>query len=149
MDLTPKALDLLAVLVERAGQLVTRDELLAALWPDAVVEENALSVQVSRLRAALGETARDWRYVETVPRSGYRFAGAVAVEAAPTAPVPAMPASTVVVHEREAGLVTEGMLTGSVTRWVGGVAVVAVVVAAVAVVVRGPSEARPATAELA
>lgn len=74
VELKPKEFDLLAVLAERSGRLVTKDELMEALWPGVVVEENALSVQVSKLRSALGETARDWRYVETVPRAGYRFA---------------------------------------------------------------------------
>lgn len=82
VELKPKEFDLLVALVERAGHLATKDELMEALWPGVVVEENALSVHVSKLRAALGETARDWRYVETVPRAGYRFAP-VEAEAAP------------------------------------------------------------------
>lgn len=100
VELPPKEFDLLTVLVERAGQLVTKDALLAALWPDAIVEENALSVHVSRLRAALGESARDWHFVETVPRAGYRFAPVVSVE------------RHAVVREREAQFVVEGTFGG-------------------------------------
>lgn len=77
VDLTPKALDVLTTLVERHGHLVTKEDLLDAVWPDVVVDENTLSVNVSRLRAALGETAQTQRYIETVPRSGYRFVSTV------------------------------------------------------------------------
>lgn len=87
VELDPKAFDLLVMLVERAGHLVTKDELLEQVWPDAVVEEGALTVQVSRLRAALGESARQWRYVETVPRAGYRFAAVVQREPMHVEPV--------------------------------------------------------------
>ena len=51
VELTPKAFDVLTVLVTRHGRLVTKEELLDAAWPDAVVEESVLSVNVSRLRA--------------------------------------------------------------------------------------------------
>ena len=73
VDLPPKAFDLLVVLVVNNGRLITKDEFLETIWPDTVVEESALSAAVSRLRAALGESAREWRYIETVSGSGYRF----------------------------------------------------------------------------
>ena len=79
IDLPPKAFDTLVVLVENSGRLVSKDYLLDTVWPDVVVEENYVSVNISRLRAALGETAQDWNYIETVPRSGYRFASVVEV----------------------------------------------------------------------
>jgi DNA-binding winged helix-turn-helix (wHTH) protein/TolB-like protein/Flp pilus assembly protein TadD len=91
VELTPKAFDTLVVLVERAGHLVTKDELMTAIWPDTVVEENYLSVNISKVRAALDEPARDGRYIETVIGHGYRFRGDVDVlprEAAPQ-PLPA------------------------------------------------------------
>ncbi len=75
--LPPKALDVLAILTARAGHLVAKDDLLEAAWPGVVVEENALSVAVSRLRTALGEAGRG--YVETVPGHGYRFVAPVTV----------------------------------------------------------------------
>ena len=80
VDLTPKALDVLTVLVEQHGHLVTKDDLLETVWPDVVVDDNTLSVNVSRLRSALGEAAGEGRYIETVPRSGYRFVAAVVPE---------------------------------------------------------------------
>src|SRR5258706_319058 len=64
----PRALRVLVVLVESAGHLVTKDELLAAVWPRVVVEENALQAQISALRKVLGAKA-----ISTVSRSGYRF----------------------------------------------------------------------------
>ncbi|RZL96644.1 MAG: tetratricopeptide repeat protein [Variovorax sp.] len=79
LALTGKAFDLLATLVRHAGHLLTKDELLRAVWPGVVVEEVNLSVNVSALRKVLGAApgAVDW--IETVPRQGYRFNAAVEV----------------------------------------------------------------------
>jgi predicted ATPase/DNA-binding winged helix-turn-helix (wHTH) protein len=68
ISLRPRAFDLLAALVDRAGHLVTKDELLARVWPKAVVEEAALHVQVSTLRKILGADA-----ITTVSGRGYQF----------------------------------------------------------------------------
>ena len=68
MALGDRAFDVLLALVERAGQLVTKDELLALVWPSLVVEENNLQVQVSTLRKVLGAGA-----IATVAGRGYRF----------------------------------------------------------------------------
>jgi len=68
-----KVFDTLRVLVERAGTLVTKQELLDAVWPETAVEENNLNHNVSVLRKALGERATGQQYIETVPRVGYRF----------------------------------------------------------------------------
>jgi DNA-binding winged helix-turn-helix (wHTH) protein/Flp pilus assembly protein TadD len=70
--LPPKTYEVLLALVRRAGELVTKRELLDAVWPDAFVEEGILAVHVSGLRKALGEDA-----IETVARAGYRFRTAV------------------------------------------------------------------------
>ena len=72
-----KVFDTLLVLVENAGQLVTKQELLDAVWPETTVEENNLNHNVSVLRKALGEKATSQQYIETVPRVGYRFAAPV------------------------------------------------------------------------
>jgi DNA-binding winged helix-turn-helix (wHTH) protein/tetratricopeptide (TPR) repeat protein len=77
IPLTPKVLDTLVVLVENAGHLVLKDELMNAVWPDSFVEEINLSRNISELRKALGETVHEQRYVVTVPGSGYRFAAQV------------------------------------------------------------------------
>src|SRR5690349_14034081 len=86
--LAPKVVDTLFVLVERAGRLVTKEELLAALWPDTFVDESNLSQNIFRLRRILG----DETYVETVPRRGYRFVQPVRlVHPNPAAAAPAPP----------------------------------------------------------
>lgn len=73
VGLTPKAFDLLSLLVENGGRVVTKESLMSALWPDTVVEESNLTFQISTLRKALS----DGRYVVTIPGRGYQFAGAV------------------------------------------------------------------------
>jgi len=69
----PKVIDLLALLVSQPSALVTKDAILARLWPDVAVTDNALTQVVSELRQALGDDAAAPRYVQTVPRRGYRF----------------------------------------------------------------------------
>src|SRR5262245_50599830 len=73
IPLTPKVLALLQALVENAGHLVGRDELLRTLWPDTFVEEGNLSRCVSVLRKALEDDTAPDGYIETVPKAGYRF----------------------------------------------------------------------------
>jgi Tol biopolymer transport system component/DNA-binding winged helix-turn-helix (wHTH) protein len=71
--LEPKAYDLLVLLLERPGQLVTKQEILDAVWPRTAVTDNALTRIVAHLRKALGDDAREARYIETVPTRGYRW----------------------------------------------------------------------------
>jgi DNA-binding winged helix-turn-helix (wHTH) protein/TolB-like protein len=78
--MTPRAFDLLRLLVESAGHLKPREDLIEALWPTAVVEDNSLPWNVSAVRKALGDSSEAPRYIETVPRRGYRFIAPVAVE---------------------------------------------------------------------
>jgi DNA-binding winged helix-turn-helix (wHTH) protein len=77
VPLAPKAHDVLAALVRRAGTLVKKRELLDLVWRDVSVEEGVLSVYVSALRKSLGECGEAATYIETVPRAGYRFSSAV------------------------------------------------------------------------
>ncbi len=72
-----KVFDTLLVLVENAGRLVTKQEILDTVWPATAVEENNLNHNVSVLRKALGEKATGQQYIETVPRVGYRFVAPV------------------------------------------------------------------------
>lgn len=90
VELTPKLLDLLFHLVDRPGILITKEELLDALWPDANVTDNALTQAVSELRQALGDDAGDPRFIKTVARRGYRFIAQVAPIVAAAAP-PSLP----------------------------------------------------------
>ncbi len=75
--LAPKAHDVLVALVRRAGTLVTKRELLDLIWHDVSVEESVLSVYVSALRKIFDDTGENVSYIQTVPRSGYRFSAAV------------------------------------------------------------------------
>jgi adenylate cyclase len=72
-----KAFETLCILVERAGRLLTKDDLLRQLWPGTIVEENNLNKNISMLRKALGDCPDGLSYIETVPRVGYRFAAQV------------------------------------------------------------------------
>jgi DNA-binding winged helix-turn-helix (wHTH) protein len=72
-----RALDVLIALVERAGEVVTRKELISRVWPDATVEDANLRVQITGLRKALGDDRRDARYVVNVPARGYSFVAPV------------------------------------------------------------------------
>jgi DNA-binding winged helix-turn-helix (wHTH) protein/Tfp pilus assembly protein PilF len=71
--LTPKVFDTLLLLVRRKGELLGKEELLRAVWPDAIVEENNLNQNISTLRRLLGESRGENRYIATVPGRGYRF----------------------------------------------------------------------------
>ena len=73
MELGGRALDVLVALIEAQGELVRKDELLRQVWPDAVVDDNNLQVQISALRRVLGE---DRNLIQTVAGRGYRFTGA-------------------------------------------------------------------------
>ncbi len=73
IHLRPKSLDTLIYLVERQGHLVTKQELLASLWPDAEVTENALTQCIRDLREALSDDQKNPRFIQTVQRAGYRF----------------------------------------------------------------------------
>jgi Tol biopolymer transport system component/DNA-binding winged helix-turn-helix (wHTH) protein len=115
VPLTPKVFELLRVLVQNAGHLVEKERLLKQVWADTFVEEASLNRGISVLRKALGEGPADQKYIETVPKRGYRFiapvrliaaqetqaedvssgASAPAVQALPPDAAPAWPARTV------------------------------------------------------
>jgi Tol biopolymer transport system component/DNA-binding winged helix-turn-helix (wHTH) protein len=71
--LPPKEFDLLLLLLRNAGKVMDRERLIQALWPDTIVEEANLNVHISALRKVLGESSGEQRYIETLPRLGYRF----------------------------------------------------------------------------
>ncbi|MGH9312274.1 MAG: winged helix-turn-helix domain-containing protein, partial [Vicinamibacterales bacterium] len=79
VPLSPKLVELLLHLVARPGNLVTKEALFAAVWPDVVVTDNALTQAVSDLRQALGDNAASPRFIQTVARRGYRFIAPVTV----------------------------------------------------------------------
>ena len=89
VPVTPKVLDTLKVLVERAGQPVPKEELLRAVWPDTFVEESNLAQNISVLRKALGAAEGNKNYIETIAKRGYRFVAVVRL--ASDSPPPAVP----------------------------------------------------------
>ena len=80
--LTPKAFDTLFVLVRHASQVVEKEQLLREVWPDIFVEEGSLSHNIHGLRKALGDDSSEPRYIETIPKRGYRFVAPVKVSEA-------------------------------------------------------------------
>nr|HYT93385.1 winged helix-turn-helix domain-containing protein [Gemmataceae bacterium] len=87
-----RALDILAVLAESAGRVVPKEELIARVWPEVLVEESNLKIQVSALRRALGDGQGGNRYIVTVPGRGYEFVAPVGLTAESAAmPAPAVP----------------------------------------------------------
>jgi pimeloyl-ACP methyl ester carboxylesterase/DNA-binding winged helix-turn-helix (wHTH) protein len=77
IPLRGKVFDTLRLLLDNAGRLMPKEELLRALWPDAVVEENNLNHNISLLRKTLGEKTAEQVYIETIPRIGFRFVAPV------------------------------------------------------------------------
>src|SRR5262245_33800879 len=77
VQITPKAFDILLALIERNGEALSKDDLMNAVWPDTVVEENNLTRNISSLRKALGEKPDERRYVVTISGRGYQFVAEV------------------------------------------------------------------------
>lgn len=77
ISLTPKATEILVLLLRNAGELVGKEDLMKAVWPDSFVEEANLTQNIFTLRRALGDDRTGARFIETVARRGYRFVAAV------------------------------------------------------------------------
>jgi TolB-like protein/DNA-binding winged helix-turn-helix (wHTH) protein/Tfp pilus assembly protein PilF len=88
VTLPPKDLETLLVLVERAGHIVEKEELLQKVWPGVFVEEGNLATRIFNLRQALGDTPDGRPYIETIPRRGYRFVASVRKDAEQPTPQP-------------------------------------------------------------
>ena len=133
ISLTPKAFDLLVYLVERHGRLVTKQELLSAIWPDTFVEEANLTYTVSALRKALGDGQDGELLIQTVPTRGYRFVAPVTREGSPSISSTAeTPARSIPARVRRIGIA----------------ALTVAVIAILAVFVRRPPEATEPLAHL-
>lgn len=79
LKLSGQPFQILTILLEHAGEVVTRDELQRQLWPDTVVDfDHSLNKAINKIREVLGDSAESPRYVETLPRRGYRFVAPVA-----------------------------------------------------------------------
>ena len=116
ISLPAKAFDVLLLLVQRAGETVSKDDLMKAVWPDTFVEESNLTQAVFTLRKALGE-ADGQSLIGTIPRQGYRFSGNVT---APTPsevpPHPATPARVPYLPWAIAGIMTLAAAAGVLVR---------------------------------
>jgi DNA-binding winged helix-turn-helix (wHTH) protein/tetratricopeptide (TPR) repeat protein len=88
VPLTPKVFDTLLYLVENRGKVVEKDDLMQAVWPDTVVEENNLNQNISTLRRVLGESRGENRFIATIPGKGYRFIATVELAAAAFPAIP-------------------------------------------------------------
>lgn len=139
LPLAPKTFDLLVLLVQNPGRAFSKHELMNALWPDTFVEEANLSFQVSALRKALGADGARW--IETVPKHGYRFSAEVraitpSCTSSPEPPSDAPSEPSPVTPER-----------GIRKAWLAGAMIAAaLLVVAFLTVMRGPGAVRPAPA---
>jgi DNA-binding winged helix-turn-helix (wHTH) protein/TolB-like protein/Flp pilus assembly protein TadD len=147
VPLTPKAVETLRVLVAHRGRVVEREDLMNSVWGDVAVEDGNLTVTISMLRKALGEDHTGQKFIETVPRLGYKFVAEVhhAVETVPSFVVEKQTLARVVVDEelqetdlqtaqpqpRKAALV--GLFSSSGSKLVTATLAVAVIVAAVGI----------------
>jgi DNA-binding winged helix-turn-helix (wHTH) protein/tetratricopeptide (TPR) repeat protein len=106
VSLTPKALDLLGHLARRPQSLVTKAELLSAVWPDVIVSDASVKVCINEIRKALDDGAKTPTYIQTVHRRGYRFIAAVESAGATTATTAAaaMPSSDAALVGRDVEL---------------------------------------------
>lgn len=83
VPLTPKAVDTLYLLVSRAPEVVTKDEIMKTIWPDTYVVESSLARNISAIRKALEDRGGPGSYIETIPKRGYRFVAELTVQVAP------------------------------------------------------------------
>src|SRR6202162_2073630 len=142
VSLTPKAFDVLLFLARNPNRLVTKEELLQAVWGDPFVEEGNLTQYISHLRKALGDNSEDTRLIVTIARKGYQFTARVTVVAeepdiAKHAMLLAAATETSKTDARPAEFPTEEKLTKSppprlrLRKWFAAAALVVVIAAAV------------------
>src|SRR5688572_143550 len=98
LRLEPKAIEVLLFLAHRPGRVVPREELLAAVWPGVIVGDDALTQAIIKLRKALGDDAQAPRYIETIPKRGYRLIAPV--EASVESPASVPPRAKRALHRR-------------------------------------------------
>ena len=129
----------LAMLLERPGELVTRDELRNRLWPNTIVEfDHGLNKAISKIREVLGDSVESPRFVETVARRGYRFLAGVAVidspdrQREPTPSAPTTANDTAPVDRTDAGAPSKQALRPYIWSLVFGLALVLTVLKAFA-----------------
>jgi TolB-like protein/DNA-binding winged helix-turn-helix (wHTH) protein len=135
MPIGARALDVLGALVERAGDVITRDEIIAVAWPETVVEDNNLNMQIAALRRALDDGATATSCIQTVPRRGYRFVAPVLRDRRPAPSVPQLsdaPEPDPADHRPDRNSRLRYRLRGHVIAWAAGALLILLVVATAA-----------------
>jgi len=129
VPLFPKAIEVLACLMENPGQVTTKEDLLAKVWPDTFVEESTLTRSISFLRKALGDTPDGHAFILTIPKRGYRFVAKVREEPAIDGASASFLCSPESAHDTQA---RNGLRVRSSRRlvWIAGIAATAVVATA-------------------
>jgi DNA-binding winged helix-turn-helix (wHTH) protein len=97
VPMTPKVFETLLLLVENSGHVVGKEELLKTIWPDSIVEESSLSQNIFHLRKALGDGSDGRRFIETIPKRGYKFIAPVKVVTNKPAAVDGLPHHSITV----------------------------------------------------
>lgn len=122
--LEPKAIEVLVHLAQRPGDVVSREELLAAVWPGVIVGDNALTQTVAKLRRALGDTARAPAYIEAIAKRGYRLIAPVRIDDGRPGPAPASRAAAVSAARQSrrylATALAAGVLAIATALWYAG-----------------------------
>jgi DNA-binding winged helix-turn-helix (wHTH) protein/TolB-like protein/Tfp pilus assembly protein PilF len=147
VPVSPKAFDMLVVLVERSGHLCQREELMSVLWPDSFVEEGNLSVTVSSLRKVLHDDCGQPSYIETVSKRGYRFVASVSHVVERGDPEPAIevaPREQVIAGQKESRTARAPKVLSWRLATLAVVVIIATLFLARIVWVRGGSAAAPA-----
>ena len=124
IPLVPKAFDTLAYLVSNHGRVIGKDELMSAIWPDTVVEENNLNKNVSILRRVLNDDRRNHRFIVTVPGQGFKFVAKVEPAIESPKPLDEPDAELPQVKRRFSTLLTAGVVAGAIIAltaffWIG------------------------------
>src|SRR6185369_9527895 len=103
--LTPKAFDTLHFLVRHSAQVVEKDRLLKEVWPDSFVEEGSLAQNIHELRKVLGDDPSEPRFIETIPKRGYRFVASVKINTGQISPAAPAEETTVIEKHRFARVI--------------------------------------------
>src|SRR6266700_6389857 len=117
VSLSPKSFEILVVLIQNQGRLLTKDELMQQVWPDSFVEEANLTVNISALRKVLGGTPGGQQYIETVPKRGYRFVAPVTEHRNDSKPGPSALTSAVEQEDSLLGLAPAPTASARFRRW--------------------------------
>ena len=146
--LTPKVFDTLLALVERAGRVVEKDEMMRVVWGDTVVGDETLAQNISTLRRLLGDHADRPEFIATVPRCGYRFIAAVTQSLPSPVSAARTDAPSLQTSADAASLQASAGRRGRIRRWAAIAALVGVVPISGLVWTRVRSEPQGAAVEI-